>query len=132
MVALEGAGWVHHILYDLLQPFAVRLVRKGLFRSLDDGGDLSGQAFLLGGRDSRRASVTEGVGIPIPVLHLKGRDHLYVHALLPDPETDVRGLGGAFFQIDGNFHRQCFLIHITKVNKFPYMFPYIPKKLETD
>ena len=89
VVPLEGAGRVQHILDDLLHPFAVRLVREGLLRPLDDGGDLSGQAFLLGGRDSRRAPVTEGVGIPIPVLHLKGRDHLYVHALLPDPETDV-------------------------------------------
>ena len=89
VVPLEGTGWVQHILDDLPHPPAVRLVREGLLRPFDDGGDLSGQAFLLGGRDSRRAPVTEGVGIPIPVLHLKGRDHLYVHALLPDPETDV-------------------------------------------
>ena len=132
VVALEGAGRVQHILDDLPHPPAVRLVREGLLRPLDDGGDLSGQAFLLGGRDSCRAPVTEGVGIPIPVLYLKGRDHLYVHAFLPDPETDVRGLGGALFQIDGNFHRHRFLIHTAKVNKFPYMFPYIPKKLATD
>jgi len=89
MVPFKRAGRVQHILDDLPHPPAVRLVREGLLRPLDDGGDLSGQAFLLGGRDSRRAPVTEGVGIPIPVLHLKGRDHLYVHALLPDPETDV-------------------------------------------
>jgi hypothetical protein len=132
VVPLEGAGRVQHILDDLLHPFAVRIVREGLLRPLDDGGDLSGQAFLLGGRDSRRAPVTEGVGIPIPVLHLKGRDHLYVHALLPDPETDVRGLWGALFQIDGNFHLHRFLNHTAKVNKFPYMFPYIPKKPATN
>ena len=132
VVTLEGSGRVQHILDDLSHPPAVRLVREGLLRPLDDGGDLSGQAFLLGGWDSRRAPVTEGVGIPVPVLHLKGRDHLYVHALLPDPETDVRGLGGALFQIDGNFHRHRFLIHTAKVNKFPYMFPYIPKKPATD
>lgn len=132
VVPLEGAGRVQHILDDLPHPPAVRLVREGLLRPLDDGGDLSGQAFLLGGRHSRRAPVTEGVGIPVPVPHLKGRGHLYVHALLPDPETDVRGLWGAFFQIDGNFHRHRFLIHIAKVNKFPYMFPYIPKKPATD
>ena len=119
VVPLEGAGRVQHILDDLPHPPAVRLVREGLFRPLDDGGDLSGQALLHGGRHSRRASVTEGVGIPVPVLHLKRRDHLYVHALLPDPETDVRGLWGAFFQIDGNFHRHRFLIHTAKVNKFP-------------
>ena len=89
VVPFEGAGRVQHILDDLPHPPAVRLVREGLLRPLDDGGNLSGQAFLLGGRNSRRAPVTEGVGIPIPVLHLKGRDHLYVHALLPDPETDV-------------------------------------------
>ena len=71
VVTLESAGRVQHILDDLPHPFAVRLVRDGLLRPLDDGGDLSGQAFLLGGRDSRRAPVTESVGIPIPVLHLK-------------------------------------------------------------
>ena len=71
VVTLEGAGRVQHILDDLPHPPAVRLVREGLLRPLDDGGDLSGQAFLLGGRDSRRAPVTEGVGSPIPVLHLK-------------------------------------------------------------
>ena len=132
VVPLEGSGRVQHILDDLPHPPAVRLVREGLLRPLDDGGDLSGQAFLLGGSYSRRASVTEGIGIPVPVLHLKGRDHLYVHALLPDPETDVRCLGGTLFQIDGNFHRHRFLIHTAKVNKFPYMFPYIPKKPATD
>ena len=71
VVTLEGAGRVQHILDDLPHPPAVRLVRECILRPLDDGGDLSGQAFLLGGRDSRRAPVTEGVGIPIPVLHLK-------------------------------------------------------------
>ena len=73
VVPFEGAGWVQHILDDLPHPPAVRLVREGLLRPLDDGGNLSGQAFLLGGRNSRRAPVTEGVGIPIPVLHLKAR-----------------------------------------------------------
>ena len=71
VVPFEGAGRVQHILDDLPHPPAVRLVREGLLRPLDDGGDLSGQAFLLGGRDSRRAPVAEGFGIPILVLHLK-------------------------------------------------------------
>lgn len=115
VVPLEGAGRVQHILDDLPHPPAVRLVREGLLRPLDDGGNLSGQAFLFGGRDSRRAPVTEGVGIPIPVLHLKGRGHLYVHALLSDPETDVRGLGGTLFQIDGDFHLRCFFGYAAKV-----------------
>ena len=132
VVTLESTGRVQHIFDDLPHPPAVRLVRKGLLRPLDDGGDLSGQAFLLGGRDSCRAPVTEGVGIPVPVLHLKWRGHLYVHVLLPDPEADVRGLWGALFQIDGNFHLHRFLNHTAKVNKFPYMFPYIPKKPATN
>ena len=79
VVALKGANRVQHILYDLSHPPAVRLVRKGLLRPLDDGGNLSGQAFLLGGRNSRCAPVAEGIRIPIPVLYLKGRDHFYVH-----------------------------------------------------
>jgi|GEM_PF-5606645 len=132
VVPLEGTGRVQHILDDLLHPPAVRLVRESFLRPLDDGGDLFRQAFLLGGRHGCRAPVAEGIGIPIPVLYLKGRDHLYVHALLPDPETDVRGLGGTLFQIDGNFHLHRFLNHTAKVNKFPYMFPYIPKKPATD
>lgn len=115
VVPLEGSGRVQHILDDLSHPPAVRLVREGLLRPLDDGGDLSGQAFLLGGSYSRRAPVTEGIRIPIPVLYLKGRDHFYVHTLLPDPETDVRGLWGAFLQIDGNFHRRCFFGYAAKV-----------------
>ncbi len=98
VVTLEGTGRVQHILDDLPHPPAVRLVRECLLRPLDDGGDLFGQPFLLGGRDSRRAPVTEGVGIPIPVLDLKGGDHLYVHALLPYPETDVRSLAEHFFR----------------------------------
>ena len=117
MVAFEGAGRVQHILDGLFQPFAVCLVREGLFNMLDDGRNLSGQPFLLGGRNSCSALVTEGIGIPILVIYGKGRDDLYIHVLLPDPETDVRGRGIALFQIYGNF---------------PYMFPYIPKKLETD
>ena len=108
VVPLEGAGRVQHILDDLLHPFAVRLVREGLLRPLDDGGDLSGQAFLLYGWNSRCAPVAEGIRIPIPVLHFKWGNDLNVHILLPDPETDVRGLWGALFQIDGNFHQRCF------------------------
>ena len=115
MVALEGAGRVQYILDDLLHPPAVRLVRKGLLRPLDDGGNLFRQSFLLYGRDCRCAPVAEGIRIPIPVLYLKGRDHFYVHTLLPDPETDVRGLWGAFLQIDGNFHRRCFFGYAAKV-----------------
>ena len=132
MVALEGAGRVQHILYDLFQPFAVRLVRESLFHPLDDGNYLFGQAFLFGGRNSCCASITEGVCIPVLVMDCKGRNDLYIHILLTYPEADVRGRGRTLFQIDGNFHRQCFLIYITKVNKFPYMFPHIPKKLEMD
>ena len=108
VVSFEGAGRVQHILDDLPHPPAVRLVRKGLLRPLNDGGDLFRQSFLLYGRDSRRAPVAEGIRIPIPVLYLKGRDHFYVHTLLPDPETDVRGLWGAFLQIHGYFHLRCF------------------------
>ena len=92
VVPLEGAGRVQHILDDLLHPFAVRLVREGLLRPLDDGGDLSGQAFLLYGWNSRRAPVAEGIRIPIPVLHFKWGNDLNVHILIPDPEADVRGL----------------------------------------
>lgn len=132
VITLKSPRGMQDILDDLFHPFAVSLLREGLFRSLDDGGDLSGQAFLLGGRDSRRAPVTEGVGSPIPVLHLKCGNDLYVHIFIPDPETDVRGLWGALFQIDGNFHLHCFLNHTAKVNKFPYMFPYIPKKPATN
>lgn len=115
VVSFEGAGRVQHILDDLPHPPAIRLVREGLLRPLDDGCDLSGQAFLFGGRDRRRASVTEGFGIPVPVLHLKRRDHLYVHALLSDPEADARDLGGTLFQIDGNFHLRCFFCYAAKV-----------------
>ena len=67
----------------------------------------AGQPFLFGGRNSRSAFVTEGVGIPIPVIYSKGRNDLYIHVLLTHPEADVRGRGGTLFQIDGNFHRQC-------------------------
>ena len=115
MVALEGAGRVQHILDDLLHPPAVRLVRKGLLRPLNDGGDLFRQSFLLYGRDSRCAPVAKGIRIPIPVLYLKGRDHFYVHTLLPDPETYVRGLWGAFLQIHGYFHLRCFFGYAAKV-----------------
>lgn len=132
VVSFEGAGWVQHILDDLPHPPAIRLVRESFLRPLDDGGDLFRQAFLLSGRHGCRAPVAEGIGIPVPVLHFKRGNDLYVHIPIPDPETDVRGLGGAFFQIDGDFHRHRFLIYIAKVNKFPYMFPYIPKKPATD
>ena len=107
VVALEGTGRVQHILDDLLQPFAVRLVRKCLFNMLNDGRNLSGQPFLLGGRNSDSAFVTEGIGIPILVMDYKRRNDLYIHVLLTYPEADVRGRGGTLFQIDGNFHQQC-------------------------
>lgn len=115
VVPFEGAGRVQHILDDLPHPPAVRLVREGLLRPLDDGGNLFRQSFLLYGRDSRCAPVAEGIRIPIPVLYLKGRDHFYVHTLLPDPETDVRGLWGAFLQIHGYFHLRCFFGYAAKV-----------------
>ena len=132
VVALEGTGRVQHIFDNLFQPFAVRLVREGILRPLDDGGGLLRQAFLLGGRHRRRVPVAEGIHIPISVMDCKRRNDLYVHTFLPDPEADVRGLGGTLFQIDCNFHRRRFFDYTAKVNKFPYMFPYIPKKVETD
>ena len=58
MVAFEGACRIQHIFDNLLQPFAVRLVRKGLLHFLDDGGNLLGQAFLVGGRYGCRAFIT--------------------------------------------------------------------------
>ena len=115
VVALEGTGRVQHIFNDLPHPPAVRLAREGLLRPLDDGGDLFRQPFLLGGRHGRRAPVAEGIGVPIPVLHFKRGNDLYVHILIPDPETDVRGLGGRLFQIDGNFHLRCFFGYAAKV-----------------
>ena len=115
VVALEGTGRVQHIFNDLPHPPAVRLVRKGLLRPLYDGGDLFRQPFLLGGRNSRRAPVAEGIGIPVLVLHFKRGNNLYVHILIPDPETDVRGPGGRLFQIDGNFHLRCFFGYAAKV-----------------
>jgi len=119
VVALEGVGRVQHILDDLPHPPAVGLGRECVLRPLDDGGDLSGQAFLLGGRHGCRAPVAEGIGIPILVLHFKRGNDLYVHIPIPDPETDVRGLGGTLFQIDGDFHPRCFFGYAAKVNKFP-------------
>ena len=128
VVALESAGRVQYILDDLLQPFAVSLVRKGLFHSLDDGGYLFGQAFLFDGRYCRRAFVTEGVGIPVLVINYKGRNDLYVHVLLPDPETDVRGRGIALFQIYGNFHRQCVFDSLCKGTIIPVYVPIYPEE----
>ena len=58
MVAFEGTGRIQHIFDNLLQPFAVRLVRKGLLHFLDNGGNLFGQAFLVGGRYGCRAFIT--------------------------------------------------------------------------
>ena len=52
VVALECAGRIQHILYDLPHPPAVGLVRESFLRPLDDGGDLFRQPFLLSGRDS--------------------------------------------------------------------------------
>ena len=115
MIALEGAGRVQYILDDLLHPPAVRLVRESFLRPLDDGGDLFRQAFLLSGRHGCRAPVAEGIGIPILVLHFKRGNDLYVHIPIPDPETDVRGLGGTLFQIDGDFHLRCFFGYAAKV-----------------
>ena len=115
MVALEGAGRVQHILDDLPHPPTVRLAREGLLRPFDDGGDLFRQPFLLGGGHGCRAPVAEGVGVPIPVLHFKWGNDLYVHILISDPEADVRDLGGTLFQIDGNFHRRCFFGYAAKV-----------------
>nr|WP_243633618.1 hypothetical protein [Bacteroides sp. AF25-38AC] len=115
VVTLEGANRVQHILYDLSHPPAVRLVRKGLLRPLDDGGNLFRQPFLLGGGHGCRAPVAEGIGVPIPVLHFKCGNDLYVHIFIPDPETDVRGLGGTLFQIDGDFHLRCFFGYAAKV-----------------
>ncbi len=115
VVTLKGTGRVQHILDDLPHPPTVRLVREGLISPLDDGGDLFRQTFLLGGRHSRRAPVTEAVGVPILVIDFKRGNDLYVHILLPYPEADVRGVGGTLFQIDGNFHRQCFFGYAAKV-----------------
>ncbi|MBS5526354.1 MAG: hypothetical protein KHX48_12380, partial [Alistipes sp.] len=70
--------------------------------------------------------------IPILVMDCKRRNNLYVHTLPTDPETDVRGRSGTLFQIDGTLHRRQFFDYTAKVNKFPYMFPYIPKKVEKD
>ena len=128
MVALEGTGRVQHILNDLFQPFAVRLVRKGLFRSFDDGGYLFGQAFLFGGRYCCRAFITEGIGIPVLVINSKRRNNLYVHVLLPNPETDVRDPGIALFQIYGNFHRQCVFDSLCKGTIIPVYVPIYPEE----
>ena len=107
MVSFESPCRVQHILDGLPQPCAVCLVRKCLLHFLDDGGNLFGQQFLLNGRYGCRTLVTEGVGIPVLVMDYKRRNNLYIHVLLTDTETDVRGRGTALLQIDGNFHRQC-------------------------
>ena len=114
VVALEGVGRVQHILNDLFQPFAVSFVRKGLFCPFDDGGNLFRQPFLLDSRNRRRAFITERVCIPILVMDCKRRNDFYIHILLPDPETDIRGRGGTLFQIDGNFHRLRFFVYAAK------------------
>ena len=107
MVAFESPCRVQHILDGLLQPCAVCLVRKCLLHFLNDGGNLFGQQFLFNGRYGCRAPLTEGIGNPVLVMDYKRRNNLYIHVLLTDTETDVRGRGTALFQIDGNFHRQC-------------------------
>ena len=107
MVSFESPCRVQHILDGLLQPCAVCIVRKCLLHFLNDGGNLFGQQFLFNGRYGRRALVTESIRIPVLVMDYKRRNNLYIHVLLTDTETDVRGRGTVLFQIDGNFHRQC-------------------------
>lgn len=107
MVAFESPCRMQYILDGMFKPCAVCLVRKSLLHFLDDGGNLFGQPFLLNGRYGCRALVTEGIGIPVLAMDYKRRNNLYIHVPLTDTETDVRGRGRTFFQIDGNFHRQC-------------------------
>lgn len=97
MVVLEGADRIQHILDGLPHPPAVRLIREGLLRPLDDGGDLFRKAFLLGGRRGHRALIAEDIGISIFILRLRRGNNLYVRVLIPDFETDVRDLGGGPF-----------------------------------
>ena len=58
VITLESPRGMQDILDDLFHPLAVSLLREGLFRSLDDGGDLFGYPFLLNGRHGSRSPVT--------------------------------------------------------------------------
>ena len=58
VITLESPRWMQDILDDLFHPLAVSLLREGLFRSLDDGGDLFGYPFLFNGRHGSRSPVT--------------------------------------------------------------------------
>ncbi len=90
VVTLECTDRVQDILDDgLLQPCAVCLVGKSVFGFLYDGSNLFGQPFLLRCRYCRCASIAQAVGIPILVMDCKGRNHLYIYALLTNPEADV-------------------------------------------
>lgn len=99
MVAFEGTGRIQHIFDNLFQPLAVRLVRKDLLHFLDDGGNLLGQAFLFGGRHRCRTFIAEGICIPILVRDYKRRNHLYIHILLTDTETDICIAVPHFFRV---------------------------------
>lgn len=55
VITLESPRGMQDILDDL---FAVSLLREGLFRSLDDGGDLFGHPLLFIGRHGSRSPVT--------------------------------------------------------------------------
>ena len=58
VITLESPRGMQDILDDLFHPFAVSLLREGLFRSLDDGGDLFGHPLLFNGRHGSRSPVT--------------------------------------------------------------------------
>ena len=47
VITLESPRRMQDILDDLFHPLAVSLLREGLFRSLDDGGDLFGHPLLF-------------------------------------------------------------------------------------
>ena len=58
VITLKSSRGMQDILDDLFHPFAVSLLREGLFRSLDDGGDLFGHPLLFNGRHGSRSPVT--------------------------------------------------------------------------